>query len=522
MSKSRIFFYFCLSFIFGIFIDSIILIPQPIMLGFLIAGILVISVLWNYKKAAIVGFFLIFIVAGTWHHQSAELRIKNNELGKYNDLNEIVTVIGKIIEEPDVRLNSVKLVVGTRAINLHTLNYKNSSKNRILITINRYPEYRYGDELKITGKLKTPADFAPKSSSATGASAVPDGLGEGFDYRNYLAKQGVYSLIDWPDIEVIKEKNYRNWQENFYGKILELKNQFRENINQNLLPPQSSLLAAMVLGDQSKMSKELKDELNITGLRHITAVSGMNVVILCSILMSLLLGLGFWRGQAFYLALFLIFLFVLMIGFQPSAVRAGIMGGLLLLAQKVGRKSASFRTVATAATLMLIINPLLLMSDIGFQLSFLAILGMVFFQPRFLKWLNFIPEKNFLNLRSILATTFSAQIFTLPILIYNFGQVSLVSPITNILILPVIYWIMIFGGGLMILGLIWQPLTWILIIPCWLLLTYSLKIIDIFSQSWAIKTFENVHWIWLVILYFILGFIVWRLSRTAKLKFLDY
>jgi len=302
---------------------------------------------------------------------------------------------------------------------------------------------------------------------------------------------------------------------------LGFKNKLRESIFQNLSPPQSSILGAMLLGDKSRIPEDLKEKLNIAGVRHITAVSGMHVAILTTILMSLLLGLGLWRGQAFYFSIILISLFIIMTGFQPSGIRAGIMGGLFLLGQKLGRKSISPRTIVMAAALMLAINPLLLLDDVGFQLSFLAVLGIIYLTPTFNNWLKFIPKK-LAALKNILAMTLAAQIFTLPILIYNFGRISLVAPLTNILILPILYWIMLLGFIFGLVGIFWQFLGWILSWPVWFLLTYLIKVVDFFSHSWAAKTIENVHWFWLIISYLTLGFIAWQLNKKQKLKFLNY
>ena len=238
--------------------------------------------------------------------------------------------------------------------------------------------------------------------------------------------------------------------------------------------------------------------------------------------MSLLLALGFWRGQAFYFSIIIIFLFIAMTGFQASSVRAGIMGGLFLLGQKVGRKSVSSRGIVMAAGIMLVINPLLLLNDVGFQLSFLAAIGIIYLSSIFRRWLKFIPKK-LIRLKEIIAMTFAAQIFTLPILVYNFGRISLVAPLTNVLILPFIYWIMIFGFIFGLAGMFWQSLGMFLSLPCWFLLTYLTKIVDFFSRGgWAAKTFENVHWLWLIISYLILGFIAWQLNKRKRLKFLEY
>ncbi len=442
----------------------------------------------NKSKIIYFGFCLVLLILIIWRYQIVESRIKNSELNKYNDSEQEITLIGIVSKEPDVREKSVKLTVEIEGID-----------GKVLVTTWRYPEYKYGDKLKIAGELKTPAVF------------------EDFNYKDYLKKEGIYSVMYWPKIEIISEN-----QGNFiFAKILSFKNKLRESIYSSLSPPQSSILGAMILGDKSRMSYELKEKLNIAGVRHVTAVSGMHVVILSGVLMSLLLALGLWRGQAFYISIILIFLFIVMTGFQASGIRAGIMGGFFLLGQKIGRKSVSSRAIVIAAAVMLAINPQLLLSDVGFQLSFLAAIGIIYLAPIFKDKLRFVP-KRFNNLKEIIAMTFAAQIFTLPILIYNFGRISLVAPLTNLLIIPVVYWIMIFGFIFGLIGIIWQALGWILSFPCLFLLTYLTKIVDFFSQSWAAKTIENVHWLWLIILYLILGFIAWRLNKRKRLKFLDY
>jgi competence protein ComEC len=491
MTKSRIFLYFCLSFIGGIFLNSVITISQLLMLSFLILGIFLISVFWKYKKIVVIGFCLLFLIAGIWRCQVVESRIIDSELGKYNDREEIITITGVVKSEPDVREDNIKLIIEPDNI-----------EGKVLVTTDRYPEYRYGDKLKIKGYLETPPVF------------------EDFNYKNYLAKEGIYSVMYRPKIELQEREKYLGVACVFYEKILDFKNKLRETIYQDLSPPQSSILGAIVLGDKRKISEEYKQKLNIAGVRHITAISGMHVAILTSILMTFLLGLGVRRGQAFYFTIFLIFLFILMTGFQSSAVRAGIMGGLLLLGQKLGRLSVSSRAIIFAAALMLAINPLLLTSDVGFQLSFLAMMGIIYLMPTFKSWFKKIP--NLFQFRNILAMTLSAQVFTLPILIYNFGYISLVSPLTNILIVPALPYIMGFGFIFSILGILWQPLGWVLSWPAWFLLTYVVKIVDWFSSfSWASITLE-VSWSWFIIFYLILASIIWKLQKRKKLRFLNY
>ncbi len=238
--------------------------------------------------------------------------------------------------------------------------------------------------------------------------------------------------------------------------------------------------------------------------------------------MSLFLGLGLWRSQAFYLTLLLIFLFVLMIGFQASVVRAAIMGSLALLAQKTGRLANSLRLVVFTAFSMILLNPLILRWDVGFQLSFLAILGIILLGQPIKSCLNLLFKGRFIALKEIVSTTLSAQIFTLPILIYNFGRISLVSPVTNILVVPTVDFIMILGFLFSITSIFSSLSGQIFLWPCWFLISYSLKVINIFSGPFSSKTIENIHWLWPFGFYLLLAGLVYYLKKKAKIWFLDY
>jgi len=161
--------------------------------------------------------------------------------------------------------------------------------------------------------------------------------------------------------------------------------------------------------------------------------------------------------------------------------------------------------------------------DIGFQLSFLAILGMIYLQPFFSDIFKKIPNPKFFPIKTTLSATISAQIFTLPILVYNFGYIPLVSPITNILIVPFLAPITILIFIFAISGMIFSGFGWILSWPTWLVLSYLVGIIDWFSKiPFASLNLNNVHWAWLIISYAPLGFLVWRIQEKQKLKFLNY
>jgi len=482
MSSSKVLFFLCTSFIVGIFFESVFKIPQIFVWGILILGVLLICAFFTRVKNAhifsVAGFCLLFLVLGILRTQISEFNIANDKLSKLNGKGEI-TLTGVVSNEPDIRYNSQKLKIDVGG-------------STVLVTTEKYKEYKYLDKIKITGKLEAPFET------------------EDFSYKNYLLKDHIYSVMAFPKIEVVSRKHEYNFFSFLYEKILFFKQKLRESIQKNFSPPQSEILQGTVLGDNGAMSNDLKNKLNITGLRHIIAVSGTHVVILASIVMSLLITMGFYRGQAFYIAIIFILIYIVLTGLPASGIRAGIMGGTYLLAQKLGRQSGGLRLIVMACALMLAINPLLLIYDVGFQLSFLAVMGLIYLEP-----LIKIFVKN-----SILSTTFAAQIFTLPIMVYNFGNISFVSPITNLLVLPIVYWLMIFGFLVSFAGVFFNALSWVLSIPCWILLTYFVRVIDFFSQPWAVKTVENIHWVWLLISYFIIGSLVYYLKRKYRHNFL--
>lgn len=472
MTKSRVFLFFCLAFAGGIFISSLgVFVPHFFGLkgAGLVSGIILISAFWRHKKTAVAGFCFLFLILGIWRYQLAESKIVYPKEGR-------VEFVGIVLKEPDIRFNSIKLVV-----------------NNALITTGRYPEYQYGDKLEITGLLKTPPVF------------------DGFNYKDYLKKDGIVAVMDFPKIELLDSGLGNPLMENLFS----FKNKFRKTAMAFISPPQEGFLEALTFGRESNLSKEWKDKLNFTGTRHIAAVSGMNITIISSIIFSFILSFGIRKNTAFYLAVILLFLYILMIGAPASAVRAFIMAGAWLLAEKTGRLPNS-RAVFFAAALMLAQNPLLLARDIGFQLSFSAILGIIYLQPFVVYWLRRIPNYRIFPLRTTLAATFSAQIFTSPILIYNFGYISLISLLANILIVPVLapVTILIFIFG--ISGIIFSPLGFILSLPVWLSLTYITKIIDGFSRlSFTSLTIENLHWAWLIISYLILGGFIWWYNKNT-------
>jgi len=394
--------------------------------------------------------------------------------------------IGKIIKEPDIRNTNTKLTIQTE-------------QAKILITTGNYPEYNYGDILEIKGKLQEPVVF------------------EDFNYKEYLAKNNIHAVIYYPEIETLKQR-----QGNFiYQTIFTFKSKIKQSIEKIVPFPEISILEAITLGNKQMLGEELKESLNITGTRHIVAISGMHIIILSEIIMYLLIIFGLWRGQALYFAIGLLVLFIIMIGAPASAIRAGIMGTILLIAESIGRLNDSSRIVIFAGAIMLVFNPLLLRYDVGFQLSFLAVLGIVYLKPIFDDWIEKLFKKQSLNsLIQIITMTLAAQTAVLPILIYNFGRISFISPLANIFIVPALPYIMGFGLAFNIGTVIWPFIGKILVWPMYIGLTYIVRLTNYFSQiPFASREISDIHWIWLLSYYILLIGFIWFFRKRQKLKY---
>ena len=336
-------------------------------------------------KIAIGGIFLAFFVLGFWRFDGAWQKTIDNDLVKLSgQTSEIIAIVAA---DPVLGDVSQQIILCPEGMD-----------GKILALAGRYPEYRYGDKIKFTAKLEEPQPFS------------------GFDYKNYLAKDGIYAMARWPEIELVAEGGGNP----VYAGLLWVKHQLKRGVAESLPAPQNSLLIAILLGDQSGLGAEMKEKLNVSGLRHLSAVSGAHVTIMAGIIAPFFIWLGWWRQKALWAAIVFVWLFVAMIGLPASAVRAAVMGSLAIFAQIIGRPGDTLRIVAIAAAAMVLQNPLILRFDAGFQLSFLAVLGMVCFARPIEKKLKFLP-KNPKFIRQGLAVAISAQIFTLPILIYNFG-----------------------------------------------------------------------------------------------------
>ncbi len=386
ITLSKKIFYFCLAFIAGIFFA-----PISILLGLLIVG----SFYFLLRDLLLSVFAILFFFVGAFCFHFALYNIP-----------EILEVPfqGKVVEEPLITGNLQRVTV-------------EHEEGRAFLYVSRYDNYKYGDILEVNGELEAPSS----------------------DYGNYLKKEGVYHTSFYPEVEKIGEKPTLLREISF-----SLREKMKNNLRKSVPAPQVYFLEAMILGDRNSFTPEFREKLSISGTYHVTAISGMHIVIISSILFYIFTHFKISRRWSALLAFLGVIFFVFFVGAPTSALRAGIMAGFLLLSYVFYRKARSFRTICFAATIMLIANPLLLSFDLGFQLSFLAVLGIIYFQP---KIKEVLIEKGLRGkaLCDLLSVTLAAQILVFPLILYNFGHIPLFSVFANLLIVPLLPFIMIFG-----------------------------------------------------------------------------
>jgi competence protein ComEC len=448
----------------------------------------------NYSFFILIGFCVLFFSIGLFRFGLAEKNIEESVLVELNDSKEDFIVEGIVIKETDIEEESIKITLKPLKVG----SFK-EPKGRILVTLNRFPEYNYGDKLRLVGKIKSVPIF------------------EGFNYKDYLRKEGVCSLMYFPEVKLLKE----DYLKNGYSFVLSFKNKMREKLNSLFSPPSSLLLNSILLGDKGKIPDDWKEKLNVVGLRHITAVSGMHVAIILGIVIFILKSFKLSRVFVFFFSSLFVFLFIALTGFQVSALRAGVMAFLFLSAEFFYRRADPLKVLSLTAFLFLLLNPFLLRSDAGFQLSFSAMLGIFCFLPFLRVEIGkiFLKIPNFLGFKDILALSLSAQIFTLPILIYNFSYFSLVSLLSNILIIPFLPFLMIFG---FLSGIFFTFLGKLFSFPAFFLLEY-IKIVVNFLSSFSFSSVEiKMPFVFLLVIFSFFLYLGIKIKKESSEWFLNF
>ncbi|MDO8468895.1 MAG: ComEC/Rec2 family competence protein [Candidatus Peribacter sp.] len=398
---------------------------------------------------------------------------------------QTVTLLGTIADEPDRRPPSVRYTLDVRSLTQSGSAVPKPVSGRVLITDpTGWPERAYGDEVTARGQLTLP------------------GTVKEFRYDRYLSISGITAVMMRGHIE----STGKNRGNIMFGALFWLKQHFETRLNRLFPEPHASLAAGLLTGSRRGIPKHLSESFMRSGLTHIVAISGFNI----TIVISIVLGALFWLPLKWRLipAAVAIVAFTVFVGASASVVRAAIMGILGLFALTIGRRSDVRLAILWTAFFMLMINPKHLWYDGSFQLSFAAVIGLAELSPLIKPFLSRLP--NVLGMREALEATIAAQLSAMPLGILLFGNLSLISPISNILVAPAIPLAMLLCALAALTSFLVFPLGQLIAFTGWAVLQWIILV----AESCARIPFASLHFerasVALIISYYIAlgGFVI--------------
>lgn len=391
---------------------------------------------------------------------------QTSDLAQYNAIGGS-TIEGVIVTEPDYRDDRVQIRVEAETIQFGADIFETSGL--VLVNAPRLSIVSYGDRVLVTGQLSTPAVF------------------DTFSYADYLARQGVFSLMDNTTIEVIN-KGEGNVA---FDYLFRLKNYLIDRVNDALPDPEAALLIGILLGNERGISPALNEDFIRVGASHVIAISGFNMALIAGLVMGILeKPFKDRKWIATFIGIIILAIYTLLVGANAAVVRAAIMSSLLVIAPQLNRRTYVPASLAFVVIVMSFINPLILW-DLSFQLSFFAVLGLALFTDPLERRFNGLmmavlpspiakPLTDFLQ--EPLVVSIAALIMTLPLIVLYFGRLSLVSLVVNVLIVPVQAGILLFGGLALIVSLISPPIAQIIFWLDLVLLRWTISVVRFFGD----------------------------------------
>lgn len=508
MHQAEAFFYLIISFLAGVFAASVSALDSRTVIAAVLAGVIVIAVSGYEKTFArskkaernrllgiVIGAACLVFAAGiarynyfSLGHSVLETFAQHQAGGK-----GIPVTVGGYVDDEETISSAGNGQIILRATALVSDGHTIPIEERVMITTAPAPRYSVGQKLTAAGGLDIPQNFS------------------GFDYVQYLENKDIRTVMFRPTITAAPDLPLNHWNQlkaNIYGRLFSVKQAFESAINRSLPATDGAYVIGVLLGGNQNLPQSVKDAFNKTSTTHILAISGYNITIIADALLAVLV-FFLVRRKAFWASLVAIGIFVILTGATASVIRAAIMGLLLMGASGYGKLYHPRNAIVAAAGVMVILNPSILIFDIGFQLSFVAVIGLMTVYPvlesRVARW----PKAG--GLKETLLMTVSAQLAVAPLLVYYFHQFSLVSLAANILVLPLMPLTMLSGFLTGIAGLIWFPLGRLVGLVALIFSVYQLNVISWFASLPFASLNIGLHWLTLAVVYALIIFGVWRL-----------
>ena len=502
--QDRIFYAICFGFLFGVLLRSFVLVDLYLVILFCViffALFLFFTLISKNNLGILVSIFVFMFYFGVFRFNMVDV---SNPAFFESQVGQKATFSGVIIDEPSIKENNQQLTVkvAPQGLALDSLKARPFPATKILISTGLEIDYKYGDEINFEGILKKPENFITDQ-------------GKVFDYVNYLRKDGIFYVMSYPKIKIVSHGHGNKIQ----SALFSVKEKFLEKINFAITSPENLLMGGLILGEKSSFNQSLRQSFIDTGTIHIIALSGYNVMIVAQWFMKLFAQIPYVpKNFGIGMGILAIFLFILMTGGSSTAIRAGIMATLALIARATGRNYDLGRALLLAGVFMILFNPFLLVYDVSFQLSFLATFAVIFLAPRIEKYFLWVPKR--FNLRDIVSVTVAAYIFVFPFILYKMGNFSLVALPANVLILPFVPLTMMLGFLTGFLGLIYYILAAPVGYLSYLFLHYELGVISFFSNlPFAAFSFPDFPLFLTILIY---AYFIYRLfGRNIKVIFTE-
>ncbi len=503
ISKNKLFIFGVIFFLIWIFLHNFLL---NIYLSFIIAILLLFYLInfWVYTKKFSFYLIIIFISFAFWifysNFYNEKILEKEHFLEQFydNKKHKIIFEVDDVYKKLDFSVNYTGKI--------KKIAEKKVPENlRVLVKIPRNYDISLWEKIEVFEKIVEIENF---SSS--------------FDYKNFLKTKDIFLVLNPVNFQFLWEKEEEK-NKNIFIKNIEKFNKNLQNFRQKFIeiihkiyPEKEAIFLAWILiWAREEIPKDLKTNFNNSWLTHLIAVSGFNITIIV-IFLSFLFKI-FPASLRVFLVTSFIIVFTMIVGANPAVVRASIMWVVAYFIISSGRKGDALAILLFTAFLMTLYNPLVLNFDISFHLSFLAVLGLLYTQKFWEKVFYFLPTS--FAIRESFVLTLSAFSFTIPIVMFNFGQISVLSPIANMLVWGVIPFAMLFwflAVLLYFLNPVWGVFFWVI---DYIFLKYVIVIVTFF---WEFKysIFKTDFWensrFFEIIYFIVLVFLILYFRRNIK------
>ncbi len=470
--------YLALAWLVGLLLGSIVGGADWWLVGGLLVGglaALVAGRRWTWGR--LVAACLIVAALALLRYAAALPTIDPSVLSFYNG-SDVHIVRGVVSGPPEVREKDVRLRFTARAVWLvEARRWQAVSGDAQVLLAMKERGIAYGDIIELHGSIVAPPDYDSSSS-----------------YREYLARQGILSYIPYPSLTPLGHDD--SPLARFYATIYAWRGAAAEVIYRDIPGATGGLLVGILLGDRSHIDSGLNNAFAVTGVAQVVAISGQNISYVAGFIWLLGRRLPLRPRTITIVTIEVIAVYAIFVGASPSVLRAAVMGALYALARYWGRDYDVGISLAVAAWAMTLFNPLWLW-DIGFQLSFVALLGIVYLAPTIARPLHRLPL-----LGEALAVSLAAQLVTEPLILLYFGQISLISPLANLIVEPALPLVMLTGAVAVPLLFAAPPLGLLIAGACWVFLAFMVNTVQWFaSLPFAALRFPPINGWWVVAYY---------------------